>query len=156
MPSQSKIKFSDYPNLRIEIDKLNDNANQVILAKWAINCAKHILPLAKNENIDFSVIEAGFKVNEQWQVGKATVHEVRKAGFKIHAVARKRETSVGKNAIRTAGQAVAVGHMREHAMVCADYAIKTIGLAFPDDLNRIKKEREWQLEALKQEILNNE
>lgn len=156
MPSQSKIKFSDYPDLRIEIDKLNDNADQVILAKWAINCAKHILPLATNENVDLSIIKDGFKINELWQVGKATVHEVRKAGFKIHTVARECETSVGKNAIRTAGQAVAVGHMREHAMVCADYAIKTIGLAFPDDLNRIKKEREWQLEALRQEILNNE
>jgi hypothetical protein len=152
MPSQPKIKFSDYPDLRIEIDQLNDNAEQVTLAKWAINCAKHILPLAKNENIDFSVIETGFEVNEQWQVGNTTVNEVRKAGFKIHAIARECETSEGKHAIRTAGQAVAVGHMKEHAMVCADYAIKTIGLAFPNDLNKIKEEREWQLATLEKYI----
>lgn len=149
MPSQPKIKFSDYPDLRLEIDQLCDNADQVTLAKWAINCAKHILPLAKTENIDFSIVEAGFKINEQWQIGNATINEVRKAGFKIHALARKCETSVGKHAIRTVGQAVAVGHMREHAMVCADYAIKVIGLAFPDNFNRIKEEREWQLATLK-------
>jgi len=153
MPTQPKIKFSDYPDLRIEIDKLYDNADQITLAKWAIGCAKHILPLAKNENIDFSVIEDGFKINKQWQAGKSTVYEVRQAGFKIHAVARGCKTSIGKHAIRTAGQAVAVGHMREHAMVCSDYAIKTIELTFPNDLNRIKEERQWQLKELKKQIL---
>jgi hypothetical protein len=61
---------------------------------------------------------------------------------------------VTKNAIRTAGQAVGVGHMREHAMVCVDYAIKTIGLAFPKDLNQIKAERIWQLETLKEIVAN--
>lgn len=40
--------------------------------------------------------------------------------------------------------------MREHAMVCSDYAIKTIQLAFPDQINKITQERQWQLDELKQ------
>jgi hypothetical protein len=155
MPTQPKIKLSDSSGLRIEIDQLYDRADQVVLAKWAIKCAIRVLPFAKNETIDLPVIEDGFRINKLWQIGNATVHEVRQAGFKIHAIARQCKTAVGKNAIRTAGQAVAVGHMKEHAMVCADYAIKTIELAFPAELNKIREEREWQLKELNKIIARN-
>ncbi|MDQ0967948.1 hypothetical protein QFZ20_003351 [Flavobacterium sp. W4I14] len=152
MPTISKIKIVDDIDLRAEIDNIYEKTDQVSLAKWAIKCAKNVLTCVTDENIDLSIIEIGFEINKRWQAGKASVHEVRQAGFKIHELARACSGEVTKNAIRTAGQAVGVGHMREHAMVCADYAIKTIGLAFPKDLNRIKAERIWQLETLKKII----
>jgi len=148
MPTKPKIKIEDNSELRAEIDRLYELTEQVELAKWSIKCAEHILPLSKVENIEMSEIESGIKVNEFWQVGKASVYEVRQAGFKIHAVARNCKTEIGKNAIRTVGQAVGVGHMKEHAMVCSDYAIKTVQLAFPKDKEKITEERQWQLKAL--------
>ena len=148
MPTKPKIKIEDNPELRAEINKLCEITEQVELAKWSIKCAKHILSLSKVENIEMSGIESGIGINELWQVGKASVYEVRQAGFKIHAVARICKTEIGKNAIRTVGQAVGVGHMKEHAMVCSDYAIKTVQLAFPNDKEKIAEERKWQLEAL--------
>lgn len=39
--------------------------------------------------------------------------------------------------------------MREHAMVALDYAIKTIGLLHPDDMETITSERIWQFNELK-------
>nr|WP_308743365.1 hypothetical protein [uncultured Anaerocolumna sp.] len=39
--------------------------------------------------------------------------------------------------------------MREHAMVASDYAIKTIDLISSNDIEAITKEREWQLNELK-------
>ena len=148
MPIKPKIKIEDNSELRAKIHKIYEITEQVDLAKWSIKCAKHILPLSKVENIDMSDIKSGIGTNELWQVGKASVYEVRQAGFKIHAVARKCKTEIGKNAIRTVGQAVGVGHMKEHAMVCSDYAIKTVQLAFPNDKEKITEERKWQLEAL--------
>lgn len=148
MPTKPKIKISDNSELRLEIDKLYELTEQVILAKWAIECAKHILPLSEIEHIDLTDIQSGFKANELWQIGKASVNEVRQAAFKIHAIARNCKTEIAKNAIRTVGQAVAVGHMREHAMVCSDYAIKTVQMAFPNDDERITEERLWQLTKL--------
>ena len=47
------------------------------------------------------------------------------------------------------GQAVATGHMREHAMVASDYAIKVINLLFPNNVNAVKQERLWQINHLK-------
>lgn len=150
MVTKPRIKIRDDSGLRSEIDKEYENTDQVDLAGWAIICARRVLPFAKDENVDFYVLEKGFEINELWQRGKASVHEVRQAGFKIHSVARKCKTEIGKNAIRTAGQAVGVGHMKEHAMVCSDYAIKTIELAFPSEIGRrIIEEREWQLKELK-------
>ena len=149
MATKTKIKIIDNTSLRAEIDELYEQTNQINLAKWAIKCAKHILPLTELEKIDMTSIDNGFKINELWQIGNASVHEVRQAGFKIHEVARQCKSEIAKNAIRTVGQAVGVGHMREHAMVCSDYAIKTIQLAFPDQIDKISQERQWQLNELK-------
>ena len=149
MATRTKIKMVDISDVRAEIDNLYEQTNQIDLAKWAIKCAKHILVLSDEEEFDKTAIEKGFRINELWQTGNATVHEVRQAGFKIHEVARQCKSELTKNAIRASGQAVAVGHMREHAMVCSDYAIKTIQLAFPDQIDKISQERKWQLNELK-------
>ena len=149
MATKTKIKIIDNTSLRAEIDELYEQTTQINLAKWAITCAKHILPLTEFEIIDRSCVENGVKTNELWQIGKATVHELRQAGFKIHEVARQCKSEIAKNAIRTAGHAVGVGHMRAHAMVCSDYAIKTIQVAFPDQTEKISQERQWQLNELK-------
>jgi len=152
MPTKSKIKIIDNFNLRLEIDKLCEITEQADLAKWAIKCAKHILEFSKTNNLDTTAVENEFKINELWQIGKASVRDVKQAGFRIHEVARECKTEIAKNAIRTAGHAVSVGHTREHAMVCSDYAIKTIQLAYPDNIEKITEERLWQLNELKQHV----
>jgi rRNA maturation endonuclease Nob1 len=153
MSTRTKIKIVDDADLRAKIDHLYEQTNQIDLAKWSIKCAKHILTLSDVEEFDNTAIENGFRINELWQTGDATVHEVRQAGFKIHEVARQSKSEMTKTAIRASGQAVSVGHMREHAMVCSDYAIKTIQLAFPDQIYKISQERQWQLNELKQYII---
>ena len=147
--TKPKIKILDNSDLRTEIYKEFENTDQISLANWSICCTQHIIHCAKVEKIDLSVIKNGFEVNRLWQKGNATVHDVRQAGFKIHSIAKQNKTELAKTVIRAAGQAVAVGHMKEHAMVCSDYAIKTIGLAFPDEKNKITEERKWQLQELK-------
>jgi len=48
------------------------------------------------------------------------------------------------------GHAVSAGHMKEHAMVASDYAVKVINLLHPDNMDAVKKERLWQIEHLKE------
>lgn len=83
MPTIPKIKIVDDSDLRAEIDNIYEQTNQVSLAKWAIKCAKNVLTCLPDENIDLSVVEIGFEINKRWQAGKASVHEVRQAGFKF-------------------------------------------------------------------------
>lgn len=149
MTTKVKIKIKDNNELREKIDELYEKISQVDLAKWSLIMAKHILNIA---DIDYNSIDAivdGFIVNELWQTGNVRMHDVRQAGFKIHKIARECECEIKKTAFRVTGQAVASGHMREHAMVASDYAIKTIGLINSNDIDAITFEREWQLNELK-------
>jgi hypothetical protein len=52
--------------------------------------------------------------------------------------------SIG-NAARVFIQAVATGHMRGHAIVAADYAVKVVNLLSPADIVAVRKEREKQM-----------
>lgn len=88
-------------------------------------------------------------MNESWQKGNARMHDVRQAGFKIHQLAKSGQDIVIQTALRVVGQAVAIGHMRKHAMVSSDYAVKVINLLFPNDVNAVRQERFWQIEHLK-------
>jgi len=149
MPDSTKIKITDNIALRSEIEKIASSLNQVDLSGWAVKCAMHVMHYSYIEFPSDKTIADGFQILESWQKGEATIHQVRKAGFKIHSVARECKTETAKAALRCAGQAVSTGHMREHAMICSDYAIKAIQLAFPGCVNKITDEREWQLTQLK-------
>lgn len=88
-------------------------------------------------------------LDEEYEKSSARMHDVRQAGFKIHQLAKSSQDTVTRTALRVVGQAVATGHMREHAMVSSDYAVKVINLLFPDDINAVRQERFWQIEHLK-------
>lgn len=142
-----KIKIVDN-EIRNEIDRLYEKQEQIILAKWSLEMAKHIIEITKFDINKYPEIEEGFNINKQWQNGNARMHDVRQMGFKIHKIAREQKSELDKNIIRVIGQAVASGHMREHSMVTSDYAIKVINLLYNDDIEKIKEERIWQLEKL--------
>lgn len=145
-----KIKINDIPELRTSLDVIYEGKTQIQLAQWSLNLAEHILTVVgyDYEAAD-SVIQYGFATNRQWQAGKARMFDVRQAGFKVHQLAKVCNDPVIQAALRVAGQAVGTGHMREHAMVASDYAIKTINLKYPNDMNAVRTEREWQIASLK-------
>lgn len=133
MMGQAKIKIEGPAELRRELYLLYQRAAQVSLAKWALELSRHILDLTGYEGAGGEVISRGFLTNEAWQRGLAGTHDVRQAGFKVHALARGCEDEVFKTALRILGQSVGAGHLREHAVVASDYAIKAIDLMHPHD-----------------------
>ena len=150
MGTKVKVKISDNIILRNRLDELYENTNRVTLAQWSLCLAKHILEIANVRYVDNKIVLDGFAVNEQWQNEKARMHDVRQAGFKIHQLAKQSKNEIEKAALRVVGQAVATGHMREHAMVASDYAIKVINLLYPNDMIAVSSERQWQIDKLYQ------
>ena len=156
MSSKPKIKIVDDSSIRDEIFKLYESTNQLLLAKWSISIARHILNLVGIDYKTVDVIREGLEVNERWQLGTARMYDVRQAGFKIHKLARENNNNkVYQTALRVVGQAVGSGHMSEHSIVASDYAVKVVGLLFSNDLDSITKERKWQLEELMKIIKSN-
>ena len=149
MAIKIKIKIKDNSQLRKEIDGFYENMDQISLAKWSLAIAKHILKIV---DIDYSSIDEiveGFRINELWQVKEVPLHDIRQAGFKIHKIAREYDSEIKGAALRVVGHAVASGHLREHAIIASDYAVKTIGLITSDNMEAITIEREWQLDEIK-------
>lgn len=144
-----KIKMVDDSQLRKELDLEYDLSSQVKLCKYALLLAKHILQLINYPDAKNEIIKMGFVVNEKWQNSEARMHDVRQIAFKIHQLAKKNEDEIISTALRVVGHAVATGHMREHAMVASDYAIKVINFLYPNNIDAVKKERLWQIEQLK-------
>ena len=149
MATKIKIKINDNKELRKEIDGFYENMDQKTLAKWSLAIAKHILKIV---DIDYSSIDEiveGFKISELWQVKEVRLHDIRQAGFKIHKIARESDSEIKRAALRVVGHAVASGHLREHAIIASDYAVKTIGLITSDNMEAVTIEREWQLDEIK-------
>jgi hypothetical protein len=153
MTSGTKIRITDNADVRAEIENLIDFIDQADLAKWAVSCAKHVLKFSEKEFPANKVVADGFRIIGLWQEGNATVLQVRQAGFKIHAIARQCKTEAARAALRATGQAVGTGHMKEHAIICSDYAVKAVQLAFPGKMDKIISERVWQLHELKRYLL---
>lgn len=149
MATRTKIKISDDIELRRILDDEYEKSSQTKLCKYALLLATHILTAIEYDDIDNSTIKEGYAVNESWQKGTARMHDVRQAGFQIHRLAKNSKNIVTQAAFRVVGQAVAAGHMPEHAMVASDYAVKVINLLFPNDVNAVKQERLWQIETLR-------
>lgn len=149
MTTRTKIKISDDIALRRILDDEYEKSSQVKLCKYALLLATHILTIIEYDDMENPTIRAGYAVNESWQEGNARMHDVRQAGFQIHRLAKNSQNIVTETALRVVGQAVATGHMPEHAMVASDYAIKVMNLLFPDDVNAVKGERLWQIEHLR-------
>jgi len=148
MSTKVKIKIKDDTLLREIIDTVYEESDQIILARWSLEMAKHILELVNIPYENNDIIIGGFDTNVRWQNGKARMHDVRQAGFKIHQQARTSENEIEKTALRVVGQAVGSGHMREHAMVASDYSVKVINLMKPDCMEAVSDERKWQLNKL--------
>jgi hypothetical protein len=148
MPTRVKIKINDNAELRSKLDTNYEIKSQVQMAQWAIKLTKHILEFINYDYKNCEVIQEGFIINESWQKGEARMHDVRQAGFKIHKIAKKCPDLLTQAALRVTGQAVAVGHMKEHAMVASDYAIKVMNLMFPGNTEAVTIERNWQLTML--------
>lgn len=147
-----KLKICDNSEIRKQIDDLYEQVTQEVAVKWAVAMAKRILKMAKIEENNIPEVVEGFKISENYQ-GKISVFTIRQAGFKIHKLAKISNDEKEKLAFRVVGQAVSTMHMKEHAMVASDYAIKFINIMYPNDFEKITEERNWQLEKLKE--INN-
>ena len=148
LPSAYKLKLLDDNQKRLELEQILVQLPQKQLAQWAMEHATRFMALidigddVKKQQILTQVQE----VFEARLAGKVSAYELRKAGFLAQKLSQQAKSPVSKYAARVFAQAVATGHMRGHAIVAADYAIKVRNLQSPDDLQRAVKEREGQIE----------
>ena len=148
LPSPYKLKILDDSEKRLELELVLEELPQEQLARWAMKMASSFIALidAEDESEKQKILTQVREVFQARLDGRASAYELRQAGFLANKLSQQAQSQIGKYAARVFAQGVATGHMRGHAIVAADYAIKVRNLQSPDDLQRAVKEREGQIE----------
>ncbi|MFC2769347.1 MAG: putative immunity protein [Streptococcus gordonii] len=147
LPSPYKLKILDDSQKRLELEQILAQLPQKQLAQWVMEHAIRFIALIdigddlKKQQILSQVQE----VFEARLAGNVSAYELRKAGFLAQQLSQQAKSPVSKYATRVFAQTVATAHMRGHAIVSADYAVKVVKLLSQDDIESVRKEREKQI-----------
>ncbi|WP_248548676.1 putative immunity protein [Paenibacillus odorifer] len=151
-----KIKIIDNHELRNLLEVMLENLPQKFLAKWALKVAVEHLDHLVQQLVNDPRIDLGIETLEKRITGEIRAFDLRKVGFIVNELAKESTTEASKYAARSFAQAIATGHMRGHAMVCSDYAVKLVN--YISDHSSVAeaatKERERQL-RIAEELLCN-
>jgi len=152
--AKSKLRIQDDPTLRQELETLIVSSSQSTLVDWSIDMAKRMLKEVQVSEDELKTIDSAFKTAIAKMKGEGRAYDVRIAGFAVHQLANSIHDPLKITILRVCGQAVSVAHMREHAQVMADYAIKAINQRLSGDLEAVVAERKLQIDSLNKFILD--
>lgn len=147
-PTPYKIKIVDDADKRLVLEQLLDELPQQFLVMWARENATRFQYLIDigDKTLQEKIVSETDLVLQQRLEGEVGAYAVRKAGFLAHSLSQKSVTDVSKYAARVYAQALATAHMRGHALVSADYAVKVVNLLTQENPSAASKERSKQLE----------
>lgn len=129
---------------------LTDSDHQ-LLARWAADCAEHVLPYFRSAQPDDSRPGEAIAAARAWAAGELPMMQARAVGGHAMGAARPL-TGAARCAAYSAGQAACVGHVAEHDLGAAAYAIKAVRDGHPDDPQAARAERDWQRDRLPESV----
>ncbi len=118
------------------------------LARWAADCAEHVLPLFEQACPDDSRPRRAVEAARAWAAGDLSAGMARDAAFAAHAAARQTTDPAARAAAQSAGHAAATAHVAGHAAHAATYAATAASTSLPDEPAAAAEERQWQLSRL--------
>ena len=129
---------------------LTDEDHQ-LLALWAAACAEHVLHLFENEETADARPREAIEAARAWASGRMKMMQARAIGGHAMSAARPLR-GAARFAAFAAGQAACVGHVAEHDLGAAAYAIKAAQAAEPGHPGAARVQRERQRRELPDQI----
>lgn len=123
------------------------DADHRLLALWAAECAEHVLHLFEDEVASDERPRNAIDAARRWTRGELRMMDARACGGQAMAAARPLG-GAARYAAYAAGQAACVGHVAEHDLGAAAYAIRAARAADPANADAGRKERDWQRNRL--------
>jgi len=127
-------------------------ADRRLVAAWAADCAERVLGLFEAEAPADERPRAAIARTRAFARGELRTAEEIRRRFVGGVAAGEVKAPAAAAAARSAGQAVAICHMRAHALGAAAYAVKATALAAPDRPEAVKDEIRWQLSHMSIEV----
>lgn len=141
-------KIEDIPELKNKLITLSESKTHVEMSKYALLLAEHLLNMTGTERTE--VIEDCFSVNIKWQNKEVKFQDALKVAGKLNTLAREEKNLIRAKVFRAMGQVAATPHVRWHALVVSEYAIVIINLLYPQNFDKVREEREFQIELMNQ------
>ncbi|SDO70125.1 hypothetical protein SAMN04489867_0358 [Pedococcus dokdonensis] len=127
------------------------DADHRALANWAATCAEHVLHLFEGEQPGDTRPREAIEAARSWARGELPMMRARALGGHAMGAARTMR-GAARFAAYAAGQAASVGHVAEHDLGAAAYAIKAAADAAPHHADAGRAERDWQREQLPEQV----
>ena len=140
-------KIDDIPELRNELASIFDSKSHKDVARYSLLLGQHILNITNTEPC-IEIVES-FDFNKKWQEGIAGFQYARQVAFKLHKLAHDEKDPIKEKVYRVMIQVATTPHVKNHAMIASDYAVKLINKMYPNNFDEIRKEREIQIELMK-------
>ncbi len=140
-------KIDDIPELKNKLITISELKTHIELSKYALLLAGHILDISGIERS--AAIEECFTIITKWQAGEAKFQDALQVAGRLNSLARGEKNLIKAKALRAMGQVAATPHVRWHPLVASEYAIVIINLLYPKNFDRVKEERELQIELMK-------
>ncbi len=151
IPSPYKIKIIDDLDERNKLEHILERLSQKELAIWARKNAERFISYINigDEKLKNDIIFKTSDILQKRIDRKLSAFELRKAGFLANTLAQNSINEISKFSSRVYAQTIATGHMRGHAIVSSDYAIKVNNLLNNNSKDKAIKERNKQIELAK-------
>lgn len=141
-------KMDDLPALKEKLIEAFDAkcSSHIAISRYGLLLARHILELT-NTPVDDAIAQV-FAVNERWQAGEVRFQAARDVAGVILDLAREEKDPVRVKVYRVLAQVAAIPHVKRHALIASDYAVKLINVMHPKDMEEVRKEREVQISLM--------
>lgn len=137
---------NDILELKNKLFKMCELKNHKQIAEYNLKLAKHILEITnmKYDDIIRECIDASIK----WQNDELKFQDARSVAFKANMFAREQTDIIKEKIYKFMGQVVATSSVRYHALEASETAITIINLLYPNNLDEVRKERDYQIELM--------
>jgi hypothetical protein len=140
-------KIEDITELRNEFIVVFDTKDKNEVARFGLKYAKHILEITGFE-VNNELL-AGFEAVQEWIDGKTNYHKARNIAFTdLYKEVRESNDLIKKNFVKTMAQLICIPHVKAHGLWGSDMAITLINAMYPNNLDKVKEEREIQIKLL--------
>lgn len=139
-------KLDDVPELKEKLVAMYETKSHKDISRYSLLLAEHVLSLTgmpRNETV-----ESCLSVSRAWQEGRAKFQEARQVAFALHRLAREETNPVYVLVCRTLGQIAATPHVKRHALIASDYAVKLVNRMCPGDFEQVRTMREKQISLM--------
>lgn len=140
-------KIEDDKDLRDEFIHLFDLRTKEQIARFGLSYADHICKLVQIK--PFSLLKDALDAVSEWLEGKTSYHKARNITLKhMYKDIKLEEDIVKKKFLKTMAQITCIPHVKAHGLWATDMAITLINELYPNDLDKVRLERKYQIESL--------